>query len=269
MNNETQIISVEDIAQENGIRFWYAHDLSKYLDYKDFDSFKNVVKKARASADQIGVDSDDEFISVEIDGKRTFKLTRFACWLCVLHADTKKPNVALAKVSLAKFADLALQGYNERLDRIEERHKLSHGENFMENIAKQQGLSNDKFGLFKDAGYRGMYNMSLKNLKAHKGIANKEVLYDYMNITELAANTFRVTQTAEKIKNRDITGDQNIINAANEVGKQVRGLVRQNTGINPENFKIEDKINHVKKELKDTRKKMVAQDKVNSKKKMP
>ena len=250
----TDIISIEDLAKENGITFWYAHDLSEYLEYKDFDTFKNVVKKARASADHIGgIDSDDEFISIELNGRRTFKLTRFACLLCVLHADDKKPKVSLAKVALAKFVDEVLHNYKNKIDRIDARTELSVGENEMESAAKQQGLSNDKFALFKNAGYRGMYNMSLRQLKEHKGIDVKHNLYDHMGIEELAANTFRVTQTKARLNNSTIIDEQDIIKIANSVGKMVRGVMH----VKPENLKTEQKIAQIKSEVKKTHKKII------------
>ncbi|MDD3266662.1 MAG: damage-inducible protein D [Burkholderiales bacterium] len=257
-----QNLSIEDIAKENGIRFWYAHDLSKYLEYKDFDNFKSVIKKARATMDQIGgIDSDDEFIPMEVDGIKTYKLTRFACLLSVLSADNKKPRVAIAKAGLAKFVDIALQQYAERLERLEERSKLTHGEQYMSGIAQSHGMSSDKFAIFKDAGYRGMYNMSITDLKNYKGVGKKDTLYDYMGITELAANTFRVTQTAERIKSANIKSENGMIQAAKEVGKEVRNIVIHNTHKNPEDLAIEAKITEVKKEIKATRKKMINHDK--------
>lgn len=262
MENNTKMMSLEDIAKENGIRYWFAHELSDFLEYKDFDTFKNVIKKARTTMDQIGgIDSDEEFISVEVNGLRTYKLTRFACLLSVLSADNKKPKVAIAKASLAKFVDVALQQYAEKLERLDERSKLTHGEQYMSGIAQNHGLSPEKFGIFKDAGYRGMYNMGLSDLKKYKGIDKGHVLYDYMGITELAANTFRVTQTAERIKSANIKTEQGMIKAAKEVGKEVRGIIIQNTQKSPENLTLESKITDVKKEIKQTRKNMINHDK--------
>ncbi len=56
--------NLEAIAEENGIRFWYADKLAEYLGYASYDSFKNVIRKARASSEQLGVETDDEFIQV-------------------------------------------------------------------------------------------------------------------------------------------------------------------------------------------------------------
>lgn len=260
MENKTEIGSFEDLANENGCRFWYAHDFGEYLGYKDFESFMAVIRKARSSSEQIGIDTDTEFKVTEINGRRTFKLTRFALFLCVAHADAKKPMVAQAKVALAKFADIALQSYGEQLERIDGRDKLTRGENYMESTAIEHGLPKDKFAIFKNAGYRGMYNMSLKELKKHKYVKESDVLYDYMGITELAANTFRVTQTAESIKKHNVNTEQGMIRTAQNVGKEVREIMIKNTGTAPENLSTEPKITSVKSKLKQARKNMVKYD---------
>ena len=55
-------LSFESISKANETTYWFAHDLAKFLEYSDFDSFnKNVIKKARIASDQFGIDSDEEF----------------------------------------------------------------------------------------------------------------------------------------------------------------------------------------------------------------
>lgn len=118
-----QIESVENLEQsfelmqkENGSVGWYAHELSDFLGYADFNTFKQVVRKARASTDQAGFDSDKDFIVVKKDDIETYKLTRFAVLLCVMLADGKKPKVAQLKVLLSKFQDDVLTNY--KIERI-------------------------------------------------------------------------------------------------------------------------------------------------------
>jgi hypothetical protein len=74
MNDQRDIISLEDMANENGSRFCYAHEFSEYLGYKDFESFMKVIRKARTSSEQIGIDADSEFCIEGVNGKTTFKL---------------------------------------------------------------------------------------------------------------------------------------------------------------------------------------------------
>ncbi len=253
MENNNLEQSFELMQKQNGINGWYAHELSNLLGYTDFNTFKQVVRKARASADQTGLDSDKDFISININGVDTYKLTRFAVLLCVMFADDKKPKVAQLKVILSKFQDEVLASYD--IERIQEREKLTHGEKYMTITASRQGLSKDKISWFKDAGFKGMYNMGAKKLKQHKGIEGNETIYNYMNLTETAANTFRTTQTAERIKNKNLTTDNSIIKAAEDIGREVREIVIANTGIKPENIKTDSDIKAVKKKIKNIRQK--------------
>ena len=64
----------------------------------------------------------------------------------------------------------------------------------------------------------------------------KGKLMDNMGRTELAANLFRITQTEEKIKRKNIKGQNNLEQTHHQVGKVVRNLVKENVGKNPEDF---------------------------------
>lgn len=240
--------SFESLHKEDEIVYWYAHELSDWLGYTKFDTFKSVIKNARASADQAGFDGDKDFIKCEIDGLDTFKLTRFACLLSAMFADDKKKRVAYLKVALSKSQDYILS--NNDMERIKERKKLSYSENLMEGVAKNHGLESKNFGLFKDSGYRGMYNMPLKALKRHKGVNDKDKIYDFMGFTELVANTYRTTLTKEHIESKNINTPKGMYKIAKDVGNKVRNDVRESVGLNPEDLEIEKDIKNITKGMK-------------------
>ncbi len=65
------------------------------------------------------------------------------------------------------------------------------------------------FGVFHDAGYKGLYGgLGVDAIKIRKGIAPKENLMDRMDTTELIANQFRMSQTREKLKRGESTKSQ-------------------------------------------------------------
>lgn len=133
------------------------------------------------------------------------------------------------------MADAMMQ--TEDLERLETRGRLSSEEKSLSSVAKRAGVTN--YALFKDAGYRGMYNMSLKQLRRHKGLgSDSKILYDRMTNVELAANLFRVTQTEERIKAKGIRGQARLENTAKEVGSEIRNLMIKNTGISPESLPL-------------------------------
>lgn len=73
-----------------------------------------------------------------------------------------------------------------------------------------------------------MYNMESWKLEKKRGV-KKGKLFDRMSRTGLAANLFRVTQTEELIKSRQISGQANLEQTHYTVGRQVRNIVEQNT----------------------------------------
>lgn len=264
MQSEFNIADFEDSARQNGVRYWIAHEFMASLGYESWSSFEKVINKAMASCAALGVSIPEVFISdAFLDGEKevnTYRLTRFACFLVTMHADSKKPRVAQAKTALAAIADALVEQQIQRdaLDRIEVREELKGGESIMSAVAQQAGLQSNEFGIFKDAGFRGMYNLSLQQLIKHKGAAVEKgrTLYDFMGKTELAANLFRVTQTAERIKNVGASGVSQLSSTANEVGKEVRGIMLRSSGVAPESLPIEEDLTKIKGRLKSANKEM-------------
>ncbi len=113
--------------------------------------------------------------------------------------------------------------------------------------AKQAGVS--KFGLFNDAGYRGLYGAPLSEVEKSKGIKKGELL-DRAGSTELAANLFRITQTEEKIRKDNIKNEGTAIQTHFMVGGKVRQTIKDIGGELPERLKPEKHIRFVEKELK-------------------
>jgi DNA-damage-inducible protein D len=253
----------EDAGRENGIRYWLAHEFMAALGYESWSSFQNVIRRAQASCLQLGIDADDAFIRDDLpDGTKSYKLTRFACYLVAMQADGKKPEVAKAQIALAALAEALVETHiaDQGLARLEERGKLTSAEKHLSGVAKGAGLSGSDYGIFRDAGFRGMYNMSLADLKQYKGAPGNKTLYDFMGLTELAANTFRVTQTAERMKRGRVRGLQHAKGTAHEVGREVRDIMIRSSGERPEELQLEGPITEVKKQIKATHRKMLKHD---------
>ena len=54
--------SFEDIKHidENGIEFWYARELQKVLDYKEWRKFENVIYKAKIACNNSNIDINEQ-----------------------------------------------------------------------------------------------------------------------------------------------------------------------------------------------------------------
>jgi len=244
-------------------KYWLAHDLMELLGYESWPSFKGVIQKSQALCAQLGVDIEDEFIPIDHNEfGRSYKLTRFACLLISQQADSSKPQVAKAQITLAKFAEQIINNSlsNNEFARVEGRAKLTIAEKQLAGVAVSANVQTHELGLFKDAGVRGMYNMSTSELRKHKGGDEKQVLYDFMGLTELAANTFRITQTSERIKAQNAKGLQQASKVASSVGQEVRHIMLKSSGVAPENFELEGDIKKIKTKIKSTSKKLKKAD---------
>ena len=257
----------EEDGQENGVRFWYAHQFMKSLGYDSWPTFQKVITKAMGSCAKLGIDPTEAFIAASFleneKEVRTYKLSRFACFLVSMHADSKKEEVAKAKAALAAIADKLVEERIRESDlgRIETRDDLKLAERFLAGAAQAGGLESHQFGIFKDAGFRGMYNMSLGELMVYKGVDGKKVLYDFMDLEELAGNLFRVTQTAARIKTGGVQGLPALKYTANQVGREVRRIMTKDGGRPPEQLPIAENIAGVKSRLKSANRAMKKMDK--------
>lgn len=262
--SEGENLSFEDFKNENGITYWWASDLMKMLGYPNMKSFQKVLDRATKALVSLNIPHYENIISEmrDINGAlcQDFKLTRFACYIAVMNGDPKKQEVALAQNYFAqqtrKF-ELYIEN-NQEIDRLLIREELTEGNKSLATVAKKAGV--EDYARFQNAGYLGMYNMPNWKLASKRNV-KKEKLMDSMGRTELAANLFRITQTEERIKNKNIQGQNALEQTHYDVGKEVRNIVIKNAGKNPENLPQEKELPNIKKELKQGYKNMIKEDK--------
>lgn len=182
--------------------------------------------------------------------------------LVTMQADSRKPEVTGAKTVLAAIADALVEQriQQDAIERSDERSELKDGEKEMGSVAYEAGLQSKEFRIFKDSGFRGMYNRSLKALIRYKDakIPKNRSLYDFMGKTELAANRFRVTQTAERIRTTGMEGLLQLKQTAHDVGSEVRGIMLKSSGRAPEDLPLEENILTVRNRIKSANRKIEA-----------
>lgn len=251
---DQRALTFEDFKNENGEVFWWASDLMRMVGYKDMASFEKVLDRATKAMVSLGIPHYKNIVHFEreVAGATTndFKLTRFACYIAVMNGNPQKPEVAAAQVYFAQQTrqfELQVQGHNE-MDRLLIRDELAEGNKVLNSTAKRAGAVD--FARFQDAGYIGLYNMQAWQLKGRRGLDKAGNLADHMGRTELAANLFRVTQTEERIRNKGIKGQIALEETHRDVGREVREIVKRNTGNAPENLPQEKQRPEVRKQLK-------------------
>ncbi len=254
----------ENLGHTNGTRTWWARDLMVVLGYQDFTSFERTINRAIRACTTIAIDVFENFQQQkrDIDGKpvRDYKLSRFACYLTAMNGDVKKPAVAKAQAYFATVAEAATQYFqgSENVERVVIRDEVSEGEKSLGSTAKRAGVVN--YAYFQNAGYRGLYNMDLYQLRKMKRVDSSRSLLDFMGKEELAANLFRITQTEAKINQEGIRGQGALESAAKTVGRKVRETMIDISGNRPEHLPTSGDINEVRRGLKKTEKEFARLD---------
>lgn len=259
-NQQTNLF--EKSSYENGDTYWYASDLMKFLGYDDKAKFRKAITKSQTACLNLNLPVEENFISERREnGQPDTKLTRFACYLVSMNADPGKVEVARAQAYFVTIAE-SLRLFREEADgvmRVQLRGELTGREKSLSGVANEAGVF--QFGLFQNAGYRGMYNMNISQLRNFRGIPDNRTPLDYMGKTELAANLFRITQTEEKLKVENVRGQRNCEIAAEYVGKEVRNTMKKVSNTAPEQLPLSDDMKIVKKQIKQTAKNLKRIDK--------
>lgn len=244
----------EALSRNNGFRFWWASDLAVMLGYESVNGFRKAVERAMIALTSLNIPVFDNIVQEqrEVGGKLVvdYKLSRFACYLAAMNGDPKKPQVAQAQgyfVAWAEACRLYLE-QAEGVERVAIRGEITEHERTLSGTAKTAGVV--EYGLFQNAGYRGLYNMDLWQLRRHKGVPEGRSPLDFMGKTELAANLFRVTQTEEKIRGERIRGQKPLEGVAEDVGREVRRTMVKISGRRPEELPPAGDIKEVHKKLK-------------------
>ena len=262
--------SFEDIKQTNeyGAEYWSARDLQNLLGYTQWRRFEDAIKRAITSCKESGNPSEYHFADVgkmielgkggvrEVDD---YHLSRFACYLIAQNGDPRKPEIAYAQQYFA--IQTRKQELSEQLaadlERLELRKQTAEEFKALSGAAQQAGVQSRMFGVFHDAGYKGLYGgMGKADIQAYKKIPDKHQLMDRMNATELAANQFRMTQTRDKLARDAINNQQHAIKTHEQVGKEVREAIKRIGGTLPEHIPPAEHIKDVEKRVKQSTPKM-------------
>lgn len=233
---------------KNGAEFWYARELSKLLQYTEYNKFEKVIEKAKIACEESGNIIDDHFahvsemVKIGSSASREFPsymLSRYACYLIVQNADARKKVVAQGQSYFAiqtrkqEILEDNIEKLSEDEKRLALRENVKNSNKTLFTTAQDHGVSN--FGKFNNAGYQGLYGgENMADIKHRKNLSKNQDILDYMGPTELAANWFRITQTDEKLKNDNIQGEGHSCAIHRKVGNQVRKTMIELGGKAPE-----------------------------------
>lgn len=257
-NNYTESLfeSIKHI-NEYGQEFWYARELSKILEYKDFRNFELAIYKAMEACENSGHNISDHFgevtemVTIGSGAQRGFKsyqLSRYACYLIVMNGDPNKKIIALGQTYFAvKTRQQELIENYDKLDedqkRLAIRQEMIEHNKLLVAAAKDAGVETSMdYAIFQNYGYMGLYGgLKAQDIKTRKGLKKSQNILDHMGYEELAANLFRATQAEAKLRRENIQGKDNANQAHYTVGKEVRDTIARLGGTMPEDLPTPEK----------------------------
>ena len=264
-NGETLFDSIKHV-NEYGQEFWYARELRKALAYTEYNKFLPVIHKAMEACEKSGFNVSDHFAQVsemvplgsgsfrEMD---SYQLSRYACYLIVMNADSRKEIIAFGQTYFAikTRQQEIIENYDnlsENQKRLAIRNEIKEHNKSLAEAAQNAGVIEPRdYAVFQNKGYQGLYGgLGVKEIHQRKGLKKSQKILDHMGSTELAANLFRATQTDEKLRRDNIQGKIEAGNVHYAVGKEVRETIERLGGTMPENLPTPDKsIKQIEREI--------------------
>jgi len=253
---ETQSPDFDSIKRISpyGAEYWSARDLAPLLGYTKWQNFEVAIERAMIACEQVGQIVTDHFtgssklVDVGSGAQRPVKdflLSRFACYSIAQNGDPRKKEIAAAQAYfiISTRENELTHLLIEQEKRLDLRERVSENNKKLAEAASQAGILPQSFGVFQNAGYKGLYGgLGVAEIKEHKQINQREELLDRMGRAELAANDFRITQTEERLRKEGSIGQTKAIETHHEVGKTVRKAIEEIGGTMPENLAPEPSL---------------------------
>lgn len=228
--------------------FWYARELQKVLEYKEWRNFELVINKAKKACENSKQNVLQHFVDINKTLKmpnnatkfiKDYKLSRYACYLIVQNADSNKKVIALGQTYFAiqtrkqEILESEYELLSDDEKRFYQRKLTKQGNYTLQKAASSAGVKN--MAEFHNAGYKGLYNgETADDIFKRKKLRYREDILDNMGEDELVANLFRINQTKQKLIKENIQGEKNAKDVHNLVGKEVRNTIEKLGGTLPE-----------------------------------
>lgn len=245
---------IEIKEEKNGIEYWDARELQKFLEYDSWKTFNNVISKAMTACYQSNQKTEIHFIKKKNrNNEDDFDLTRYACYLIAQNGNPSKKKIAEAQTYFALQTykqEVIEQRYADNI-RLEQRQKLKDSEKQITDTIYKRGLTDGKdIATFKNEHTKAFYGgKTIGEMKKQRNIPDGRALADFDTDIELAGKNFSYVLTDRKIKEKNLTKKNDMIEEVKEDTKAIRDILTKNN-IYPENLPASKDIKIIEKERK-------------------
>jgi DNA-damage-inducible protein D len=243
---------------EDGQLYWWASWYAKVLGYKSLSTLSNAIQKAKDTCIALNIDINKNLISVQRKEDsytgQDFKLSKFFCFLVAIHADTRKPVVKRARLYfLNELEELHIHlDQDDYFERRSLRDSIRESSSDLNKAARRARVKDIRN--FINEGYLGLYNRPIQETKKRRGIPENEDIYDYMGMTELSANLFRIALTEERLKKLRNPSQEKAQLTHWKISSQIRSMITEHGGNYPEMLSFEKSLEKIEKSLKKAQK---------------
>ena len=253
-------------TDENGVEFWYARELQELLEYAKWDTFKNVIERAKDACKNSGQQIVDHFPDVgkmvQIGSgtereQKDYKLTRYACYLIAQNGDPRKQVIAFAQTYFAvqtRKQEIIEQRLLEA-ERVQARHKLSESDKQLSRVIFEKGIDSKGFAKIKSRGDCALFGKTTKSLKKDFNIPDSKPLADVLPTITLKAKDFANEITAFNTTHNNLNSEDKITKEHVKNNQDVRKVLTDRN-IYPEKLPPEEDIKKVERRLNEEAKQL-------------
>jgi DNA-damage-inducible protein D len=220
-NDEFRPLITAAVDRSGEEALWPLSRLKEFLGYEPSESIDGAVNRAKIATSNSGMIIKEQFIPGDSFGDPgEIYLTKYAALLVTVNADPAKKRVALAQSYFVLQADKQIL---EDEKRLKTRLDVATENRNLMGVAKDRGVQD--FARFNGVGIQGLYGIPLRDVLVKKGLPGGAQLLDHACSEELAANLFRITQTAAALRRQPDKSEFQATETHRKVAKGVRQAI--------------------------------------------
>jgi DNA-damage-inducible protein D len=245
---------------QDGQEFWYARELMPLLGYVKWETFSNVIEKAKIACKGSGNSVEVCFPDAGKTSKmpnggikpvEDYKLSRYACYLIAMNGDSRKKEIALAQTYFA--IQTRKQEISEQNNELDERKKLrKQSKESYKSYNKtlvESGINQGQIGIITSAGDKALFGQKTAKIKEENNIKNERPLEDFLHPANLTARMLGREMTKLKVESKESQTLSTAISTHTKHNKEIRQVLLDNE-ILPEKLPMQTDIKNPNNLLK-------------------